>query len=200
MGRVYCLVRARAHGPARGWQVIKEVAKKQYLNTRYDQPYKQALYNLDVLLRVGKWHVNDYLAVIDDLHKDDLRVRTPLRFHYILHFPSIFHFHYILHLHSNLRFNSILYFHYILRFLSILHLHSILHVHYIFRFHSVHCFHSILHFHSIRLLVCTPLAIFLVLTISTGFIPAPAVRAACSKAFKWMRTIEEVQICLFLNR
>lgn len=68
---------ARAHRPAEGGQVIKEVAKKQYLNTRYDQPYKQALYNLDVLLRVGKWHINDYLAVVDDLRVHDLDVRPP---------------------------------------------------------------------------------------------------------------------------
>jgi insulysin len=54
-------------------QVIKEKAKKEFLNTRYDQPYQQALYNLSVLLELQRWHINDYIAVIDGLQPSDLQ-------------------------------------------------------------------------------------------------------------------------------
>eukprot|EP00884_Botryococcus_braunii_P023676 jgi/Botrbrau1/9993/Bobra.0012s0082.1 len=55
------------------FEVMKEKVKKEYLNTRYDQPYQQALYGLNVLLEVQRWHIDDYLAVIDGLQAEDLQ-------------------------------------------------------------------------------------------------------------------------------
>lgn len=55
-------------------QVMKEKAKKEYLNTRYQQPYQQALYSMNVLLEAKRWHINDYIAVIDGLQALHLQV------------------------------------------------------------------------------------------------------------------------------
>jgi hypothetical protein len=58
-----------------GVQLMREKAKKQYENTRYDQPYQQALYNVSVLLELRRWHVQEYAAVVLDLEPADLEVR-----------------------------------------------------------------------------------------------------------------------------
>lgn len=56
-------------------QLMREKLKKQYENTRYDQPYQQALYNVSVLLELRRWHLQEYAAVVGDLEAADLEVQ-----------------------------------------------------------------------------------------------------------------------------
>ena len=57
-------------------QIQREAAAKQYANTRYDQPYQAALFEMKVLLEAQRWHTDEYEAVIGGLEPGDLAVRA----------------------------------------------------------------------------------------------------------------------------
>lgn len=47
--------------------IVKEQLIKELRNTRYQQPYHQALYAASVLLEHRRWHVDEYLGVLPTL-------------------------------------------------------------------------------------------------------------------------------------
>eukprot|EP00899_Mesostigma_viride_P018660 jgi/Mesvir1/26796/Mv20563-RA.1 len=54
------------------FQIVQDKLKKDYQNFRFQQPYQHAMYTTSVLLEQGRWHVNEYLQVIDRLKAADL--------------------------------------------------------------------------------------------------------------------------------
>jgi len=49
------------------FNVLREQMQKQYYNTKFDQPYQQALYMSSVMFLQTKWHINEYLEILPDL-------------------------------------------------------------------------------------------------------------------------------------
>lgn len=46
---------------------VKEKIRKDYCNWKYEQPYRIALYEMDVALEHLKWHIKEYEAIIDSI-------------------------------------------------------------------------------------------------------------------------------------
>lgn len=44
---------------------VKQKLKKEFSNLKFEQPYRLALYEMDVALEHRKWHMKDYEAVLD---------------------------------------------------------------------------------------------------------------------------------------
>ena len=51
--------------------VLKEQMVKDFRNTKFDQPYQQAIYATSILLLQKKWHIDEYLDVLTSLTFED---------------------------------------------------------------------------------------------------------------------------------
>ncbi|QDZ21486.1 insulinase-like metalloprotease [Chloropicon primus] len=56
------------------YEVLKELMQKDFENTRFDQPYQQAIYATSILCLQKKWHIKEYLEVLKHLTFQDFEV------------------------------------------------------------------------------------------------------------------------------
>lgn len=53
------------------YEVLKEQMQKDFENTKFDQPYQQAIYATSILCLQKKWHIKEYLELLPKLTFDD---------------------------------------------------------------------------------------------------------------------------------
>lgn len=58
-------------GPDR-FDAVKEKQVRDYVNTRYEQPYQRAMYLFSLAAEARRWHVDDYLACLPGVSRADL--------------------------------------------------------------------------------------------------------------------------------
>lgn len=59
---------------------VRNKLKREYMNIRFEQPYRLALYEMDIALESKKWHISDYEKELEALCADDLRDFIPVLF------------------------------------------------------------------------------------------------------------------------
>ena len=51
---------------------VKQKIKREYANWKYEQPYRLALYEMDIALEYKRWHNNEYESIIDSIECSDV--------------------------------------------------------------------------------------------------------------------------------
>mmetsp|Transcript_28912 Transcript_28912/g.46802 ORF Transcript_28912/g.46802 Transcript_28912/m.46802 type:complete len:1017 (-) Transcript_28912:212-3262(-) len=54
------------------FELMKDAVKREYKNYMFEAPYQSAMYSTNVLIEASRWHILDYLAVIDDSSPEGL--------------------------------------------------------------------------------------------------------------------------------
>jgi len=62
------------------FEYVQKRLEQEYINTKFEQPYRLCLYELDIALEHTKWHVNDYEAILPTLSAHTLQQFVPTLF------------------------------------------------------------------------------------------------------------------------
>jgi len=61
-----------AHVPEDRFLFVKQKITKEYANWKYEQPYRLALYEMDIALEQKKWHIEEYKSTINSITCNDV--------------------------------------------------------------------------------------------------------------------------------